>query len=206
MNSNMNMINNFVNNFIGDNSVLSHEAFEYWLEQETQQALAQLITKIESTKNTEEVEVQAMIEPSVDITEIIETRTKIIELEEYIKKLEKDNLDYKMEIQEFKKKEKVEEVADPRGKSTKSTKLIKQLGYIKHQKDFPRELKVEEEKIDHSINIVDYSEKSFAVIGDTKEYKDDFKKLYGRWNPNLKCGKGWIFSKKKLTEVQKLIH
>ena len=61
----------------------------------------------------------------------------------------------------------------------------------------------EEEKLD--INIVDYSEKSFAVIGDTKEYKEDFKNLHGRWNPNLKCGKGWIFSKKRLVEVQKLI-
>jgi hypothetical protein len=56
------------------------------------------------------------------------------------------------------------------------------------------------------IEIVDYSEKSFAVIGDTKPIKDELKKLGGRWNSHLTCGAGWIFSKSKLTEVQELIN
>lgn len=51
------------------------------------------------------------------------------------------------------------------------------------------------------INIVDYSEKAFAVIGDTKPLKDKLKELGGSFNPRLSCGAGWIFSKKKLAEV-----
>ena len=48
------------------------------------------------------------------------------------------------------------------------------------------------------MNIQDYSEKSFVVYGnDTKKYKEDIKKLGGRFNSNLKdLGPGWIFSNK----------
>ena len=53
--------------------------------------------------------------------------------------------------------------------------------------------------------VVDYSEKAFAVIGDTKAIKDQLKKIGGRFNPRLSCGAGWIFSKTKLAEVQRLI-
>ena len=53
--------------------------------------------------------------------------------------------------------------------------------------------------------IVDYSEKAVALIGDTKEIKDELKKLGGRFNPRLSCGCGWIFSKKQLDALQALI-
>lgn len=59
----------------------------------------------------------------------------------------------------------------------------------------------EVETVAGEINIVDYSEKAFAVIGDTKPIKDTLKALGGSFNPRLSCGAGWIFSKKKLAEV-----
>lgn len=52
------------------------------------------------------------------------------------------------------------------------------------------------------VNIIDYSEKAIAVIGDTKPIKELLKSLGGSFNPRLSCGCGWIFSKKKLEEVQ----
>lgn len=52
------------------------------------------------------------------------------------------------------------------------------------------------------LEIIDYSEKAFAVIGDTKPVKDQLKELGGRWNSHLKCGAGWIFSKRHLGAVE----
>lgn len=56
-----------------------------------------------------------------------------------------------------------------------------------------------------SLTIVDYSDKAFAVIGDTKSVKDDLKKLGGRFNGKLSCGAGWIFSNKMREAVEKFI-
>ncbi len=59
------------------------------------------------------------------------------------------------------------------------------------------------------LSIIDYSEKSFAVLGDTKPYKDYLKNLGGRYNKNLKINDesecGWIFSKKRFNEVENFI-
>lgn len=52
------------------------------------------------------------------------------------------------------------------------------------------------------VNVIEYSEKAIAVIGDTKPIKELLKSLGGSFNPRLSCGPGWIFSKKKLEEVQ----
>lgn len=57
-----------------------------------------------------------------------------------------------------------------------------------------------------AFKIVDYSEKAFAVVGDTREIKDTLKQHGGRFNPSLnvdgsKCA-GWIFSKKNLDAVR----
>lgn len=57
----------------------------------------------------------------------------------------------------------------------------------------------------NGVEIVDYSEKSFAVIGGTKAIKDTLKQLGGRFNPRLSCGCGWIFSKKSLEDVKKVL-
>ena len=53
--------------------------------------------------------------------------------------------------------------------------------------------------------IIDYSDKAFAVIGETKPIKDKLYAAGGKFNYNLKCGAGWIFSKKRLTEVKELL-
>lgn len=56
-----------------------------------------------------------------------------------------------------------------------------------------------------SINIIDYSERAFAVVGNTKVVKDALKKMGGSFNSKLSCGAGWIFSNKKRAEVEKFI-
>lgn len=55
-----------------------------------------------------------------------------------------------------------------------------------------------------TIKLVNYSEKSVAVVGDTKRIKAQLKALGGRFNPHLTCGAGWIFSKKKQEQLQNL--
>ncbi len=58
------------------------------------------------------------------------------------------------------------------------------------------------------INIVDYSEKAFAVIGTPEDLKAIQAKMYelgGKWNKHLKCGPGYIFSKKQLETVTKAL-
>lgn len=73
--------------------------------------------------------------------------------------------------------------------------------------DDVKEAMKEEQSSDDTpaVNIVDYSEKAFAVIGDTRPLKDLFKKLGGKFNPRLSCGAGWIFSNRLRGEIQKRI-
>ena len=52
------------------------------------------------------------------------------------------------------------------------------------------------------IRIVDYSEKAIAVYGDTRSIRDQLKELGGKFNPRLKEGAGWIFSKKIENELR----
>lgn len=61
------------------------------------------------------------------------------------------------------------------------------------------------ETVPGEINIIDYSERAFAVIGDTKPIKDKLYNLGGKFNKNLSCGPGWIFSKNRLDQVQKAL-
>lgn len=56
------------------------------------------------------------------------------------------------------------------------------------------------------IKLIDYSEKSFAVIGDTKPIKDKLKELGGCFNFRLTCGAGWIFPKTKAYTVRKALN
>lgn len=64
-------------------------------------------------------------------------------------------------------------------------------------------------QISGAVEIVDYSEKALAVFGETKEIKDQLKKLGGRFNPSLKHNgekrAGWIFSKKQAEAVRELV-
>lgn len=52
------------------------------------------------------------------------------------------------------------------------------------------------------IQVVDYSEKAFAVIGEFSEHFDNLINLGGKYNKYLKCGRGIIFSKTKLEAVK----
>ena len=66
-----------------------------------------------------------------------------------------------------------------------------------------KQVKEEIELLETSgVQIIDYSERAIAVIGDTKAIKETLKSLGGRFNGRLSCGAGWIFSKKKEQEVR----
>lgn len=57
----------------------------------------------------------------------------------------------------------------------------------------------------NGLKIVDYSDRAFAVISDTKpanEVLDVLRQCGGTYNRFLKCGKGWIFSKRHLQTVK----
>jgi len=76
-------------------------------------------------------------------------------------------------------------------------------GFLLFEEETQKEVKTETAQPQTGkINIIDYSEKAIAVIGDTKPLKEVLKSLGGSFNPRLNCGCGWIFSKKKLEEVQ----
>ena len=47
------------------------------------------------------------------------------------------------------------------------------------------------------VQIIDYSEKAIALVGETRAIKETLKTLGGRFNSHLSCGAGWIFSKTK---------
>lgn len=52
----------------------------------------------------------------------------------------------------------------------------------------------------------EYSEKSIVVHGDTRLYKEELKKLGGKYNANLRNGPGWIFSKNAQDKVEEFIN
>ena len=56
-----------------------------------------------------------------------------------------------------------------------------------------------------TVQIIDYSERAIAVVGDTKPIKETLKALGGKFNFRLSCGPGWIFSKTRLNAVQKAL-
>lgn len=57
------------------------------------------------------------------------------------------------------------------------------------------------------VSIVNYSEKAFAIIGEgTRAIKDQLFQLGGKFNRNLKCGAGFIFSNKRYTDVYNAIN
>lgn len=64
---------------------------------------------------------------------------------------------------------------------------------------------VEFDLSDIHLEIAEYSEKSIVVTGDTKLLRTQLKKMGGKFNRNLKCGAGWIFSKKVKDDVEHLV-
>lgn len=61
-----------------------------------------------------------------------------------------------------------------------------------------------------TIHIVEYSPKAIAVFGSTKQFKDEFLKIWGRWVPLTDPTTGtkktaWVFSKKREAQVREII-
>jgi hypothetical protein len=56
-----------------------------------------------------------------------------------------------------------------------------------------------------TVRIESYSEKAFAVYGNTKPFSEVFKDKGGYFNPRLRGGMGWIFSKKREKEIRELL-
>lgn len=52
-----------------------------------------------------------------------------------------------------------------------------------------------------SLQAVDYSDRSIAVYGDTKNYKAELQSLGGKFNSNLQGQPGWVFSKRSTDAV-----
>lgn len=58
---------------------------------------------------------------------------------------------------------------------------------------------------DSEINLVNYTDKSFVVVGDTTDYKDDLLSINGKWIKLKFGGYGWMFSKKRLQAAAKIL-
>ncbi|KQU79884.1 hypothetical protein ASC98_28520 [Rhizobacter sp. Root1238] len=51
----------------------------------------------------------------------------------------------------------------------------------------------------------EYTDRAFVVKGDTKEFAEELKELGGKWIPLKTGGKGWMFSKRWLTEAAEVV-
>lgn len=79
---------------------------------------------------------------------------------------------------------------------------VNSIGKILNLKD---SLNVVSQEYSGNVRIVEYSEKAIAVYGNTKQFSDIFKTKGGYFNPRLKEGAGWIFSKKIEKELRVLL-
>lgn len=86
-----------------------------------------------------------------------------------------------------------------------------------YKKDYSPEVKAETKPIEKTnsvaknisaqdLELIDYSEKAFAIIGDTKPIKKMLSDLGGSFNGRLSCGPGWIFSKSKIDTVKQTLN
>lgn len=82
---------------------------------------------------------------------------------------------------------------------------------IWYEKNYIQEVKPEEKPVETTLKkvgneselqLIDYSDKAVAIIGNTRDYVAKLKELGGRFNGKLKCGAGWIFSKKREPELR----
>ena len=80
-------------------------------------------------------------------------------------------------------------------------------GISLYTKPEPKQNKTKTETIEaKGLQIIDYSEKAIAVVGDTRAIKDTLKSLGGRFNSHLSCGAGWIFSKAKEDSLREALN
>ena len=55
------------------------------------------------------------------------------------------------------------------------------------------------------ISIEEYTDRSVVVRGETRQYKEDLKKLGGKYNSRLRGEPGWIFPKSKQNDIVKFM-
>jgi hypothetical protein len=71
-------------------------------------------------------------------------------------------------------------------------------------------METKQEKPNNGLRLVKYSEKAYAIFGETKPLKDKLKDIGGKFNPYLKengeKSPGWIFSAKKLDQLNELVN
>lgn len=120
----------------------------------------------------------------------------------YIHPIEEKNIIINKEevmesIKDFRLSIEFENLGDTSAKKQTIQKQVEKM-----EKNIKAVSKAKIEKKVLKIELKAYSDKSFAVIGETKDIKDKLKELGGRYNPNLSCGKGWIFSNKRKEEVE----
>ena len=108
-----------------------------------------------------------------------------------------------------------QKILEKRKKQEKKQKELEKLQKVidkKKNKIKTSEPDIKQEKpvqTNSNIEIIDYSDRAIAVIGDTYSIKDQLKELGARWNSGLtingKKTKGWILSKRKKSDVENLI-
>lgn len=55
------------------------------------------------------------------------------------------------------------------------------------------------------ISLEEYTDRSVVVRGETRQYKEDLKKLGGKYNSRLRGEPGWIFPKSKQDDIVKFM-
>lgn len=55
------------------------------------------------------------------------------------------------------------------------------------------------------ISLEEYTDRSIVVRGETRQYKEDLKKLGGKYNSRLRGEPGWIFPKSKQNDIVKFM-
>lgn len=76
-------------------------------------------------------------------------------------------------------------------------KLIFKFLDLSTKKNTSKQKKETKSQVLNGCQIVDYSEKAIAIIGDTKAHINKLKELGARFNPKLTCGPAWILPKSK---------
>jgi len=105
---------------------------------------------------------------------------------------------YKTHIPENYKSVKI--VSDTDQESSEIYKII-----FENEQPEPTAQETQQPTDNNKIQIVDYSEKSFAVIGNFSAVYDELINMGGRYNKFLKCGRGIIFSKTKIESVKQFL-
>lgn len=91
-----------------------------------------------------------------------------------------------------------------------SKRLAKKVEYESEDLDYSgeeerKEIQELKDTKNTQLFINDYTEKSIVITGDTISHSKQLKELGGSYNPKLKIGAGWIFSKARKESVENYI-